>query len=583
MKGLGDYTIPPINKFAADGDPKTLGEIYAYGFRNAHRLSWDLTDGTMFASDIGMNHIEEINIVHNGNNYGWMKREGLFENGVTRPGGALNQLFPLPAEILDGRTKDEFTYPVAMYDHNDGQAVTGGFAYHGRIPALRGKFVFGDIVRGRLFAADLAAMKKADDGIPQTVAPVEEIQLYVRDAGGNRTYVTFRELVEATNGATRHPGGPAHQPQPRRGALHHVEAGRHDPDARSGFGRHDDVGRAPMSMRQSSSCGRRGVPASTAGSVGPEPLVCHQSAGCRIVFPSSRSRIMRNIPTLVVGIALVVAIAGCTQQPTGVAAAAEAMGTTNLNTIRVFRAADPTFAFGQAATPGERWPRFDAKTYAVAVDYQAPAMRLEMLRAQGEHPPHGGGAQPFAADQRTVQLVSGMQAWTEVGAQPVAQPWRRSASALRQVWLTPHGVIKAALTSGATANGNVITLNIEGRDVKATLNDQNLVDRVEYLTTNAVVGDVPVEITYSDYADFGGIKFPTHIVEKQDGFETLDVNIKDVKPNAAVSLERAGKRGPGAGAAGGAERRGGEGRQMASGRSTPPTRAASPWSSRITS
>jgi hypothetical protein len=36
-KGLGDYTIPMANKFAADGDPKTLGEIYAYGFRNAHR------------------------------------------------------------------------------------------------------------------------------------------------------------------------------------------------------------------------------------------------------------------------------------------------------------------------------------------------------------------------------------------------------------------------------------------------------------------------------------------------------------------------------------------------------------------
>jgi hypothetical protein len=201
-KGLGDYTIPPANKFAADGDPKTLGEIYAYGFRNAHRLSWDLTDGTMFASDIGMNHIEEINIVRNGNNYGWMKREGIFENGMTRPGGALNQLFPLAAEILDGRTKDGFTYPVAMYDHNDGQAVTGGFAYRGRVPALRGKFVFGDIVRGRLFVADLATMKKADDDIPQTMAAVEEVQLYVRGAGGNRTYVTFRELIEATNGAT---------------------------------------------------------------------------------------------------------------------------------------------------------------------------------------------------------------------------------------------------------------------------------------------------------------------------------------------------------------------------------------------
>ncbi len=202
MKGLGDYTIPAANKFAADADPKTLGEIYAYGFRNAHRLSWDLTDGTMFACDIGMNHIEEINIVHEGGNYGWMKREGFFENGVTRAGGALNQLFPLPADVMDGRQKDGFMYPVAIYDHNDGQAVSGGLAYYGRIAALRGKFVFGDIVRGRLFAADLAAMKKADDGVPETVAPIEEIQLYVRDASGNRVYVTLRELIEQTRGAT---------------------------------------------------------------------------------------------------------------------------------------------------------------------------------------------------------------------------------------------------------------------------------------------------------------------------------------------------------------------------------------------
>ena len=201
-KGLGDYTVPPGNRFAADGDPATLGEIFAYGFRNAHRLSWDSTDGTMFAADIGMNHIEEINIVRNGENYGWMKREGHWENGMTRPGGNLGQLFALPADVLDGRTTDEFTYPVAMYDHNEGQAVSGGFAYHGRIAALQGKFVFGDVQRGRLFAADVAAMKRADDGVPVTVAPVEEIQLSVRDASGNRVYVTVRELVERTMGAS---------------------------------------------------------------------------------------------------------------------------------------------------------------------------------------------------------------------------------------------------------------------------------------------------------------------------------------------------------------------------------------------
>jgi hypothetical protein len=193
-KGLGDYTIPMANKFAARNDPSILGEIYAYGFRNAHRLSWD-SDGTMFASDIGMDNIEEINIVRNGENYGWMKREGYFENGRAR-GGALNQLFPLAPEILDGRVKDGFTYPVVVYDHDEGRSVSDGFPYHGRIAALRGKFVFGDIFSGRVFVSDLAAMKKADDGIPQTVAPVEEIQLYVRDAAGKRVDVSFKELVE---------------------------------------------------------------------------------------------------------------------------------------------------------------------------------------------------------------------------------------------------------------------------------------------------------------------------------------------------------------------------------------------------
>jgi Glucose / Sorbosone dehydrogenase len=197
-KGLGDYTIPMANKFAASAVPGVLGEIYAYGFRNAHRLSWD-TDGTMFASDIGMNHIEEINIVRNGENYGWMKREGYFANGRPR-GGELNELYPLAPEILDGRVKDGFTYPVVVYDHDEGRAVTDGFPYRGRIAALNGKFIFGDIYNGRVFVSDLDAMKKADDGIPRTVAPIEELQLYVRDASGKRVDVSFRDLIDKAMG-----------------------------------------------------------------------------------------------------------------------------------------------------------------------------------------------------------------------------------------------------------------------------------------------------------------------------------------------------------------------------------------------
>src|SRR4029453_7974869 len=150
-----------------------------------------------------------------------------------------------------------------------------------------------------------------------------------------------------------------------------------------------------------------------------------------------------------VGIALLTAISGCAQQKKGIEAAAEAMGATSLNSIE-YSGSGSAYAFGQAFAPGERWPRFEAKTYAVAVNYQTPAMRVDMVRAQGEHPPKGGGGQPVATDQRTIQVVSGKYAWSEGGAQPAANPGAVTER-LRQVWLTPHGVIKAAVASGAKA------------------------------------------------------------------------------------------------------------------------------------
>jgi glyoxylase-like metal-dependent hydrolase (beta-lactamase superfamily II) len=240
---------------------------------------------------------------------------------------------------------------------------------------------------------------------------------------------------------------------------------------------------------------------------------------------------MRTITAL--GVALAIVVSACSR-PSGAAAAADAMGATDLNSIQ-FTGRGTNYAFGQAYTPGGPWPRFEVKTYTVAIDYQTPAMKLDMLRAQGEHPPRGGGAQPFANDQRTIQVVSGTHAWTEGAAQPAPNPAAVS-DRLRQIWLTPHGVVKAALASGAPTDSSVFTFKADDRDVRVTLNSQNLVEKVEYLTTNSVVGDVPVELTYSDYAPFGNIQFPKHIVEKQDGFPTLDVTISDVQPNAAVSL-----------------------------------------------
>jgi glyoxylase-like metal-dependent hydrolase (beta-lactamase superfamily II) len=243
---------------------------------------------------------------------------------------------------------------------------------------------------------------------------------------------------------------------------------------------------------------------------------------------------MRISWTLVAGLAVALSTPVHAQERTGVAAAAEAMGATSLNSIE-YTGSGEVFSFGQAFEPGGRWPRFIQRTYGAAINYQTPAMRLVQVRSQGEHPPRGGGAQAVAADQRTVSVVSGKFAWQEAGAQATPNS-AAVGDRLHQLWATPHGVIKAAMANAGKVDGNTITAMVDGREFKATLNAQNLVEKVSYLSTNDVVGDYPIEIAYSDYADFGGVKFPRHIVQTEDGHPTLDITVNDVKPNAAVTI-----------------------------------------------
>ena len=80
---------------------------------------------------------------------------------------------------------------------------------------------------------------------------------------------------------------------------------------------------------------------------------------------------MRTMTALVAVLALTVALSGCSAK-TGVAAAADAMGATNLNSIQ-FSGSGTNYAYGQAYTPNGPWPRFEVKNYIAAVDYQAPA------------------------------------------------------------------------------------------------------------------------------------------------------------------------------------------------------------------
>ena len=137
------YGIPLDNPFVTQGD--VADEIWAYGLRHAQHFSWH-TDGRMFIADIGQNQVEEINVGVAGANYGWRLREGTFATAFAVEEATPGLVYPLPSD--DG---DDFTYPVAQYDHDEGNAVSGGFVYRGaRIPELRNKFVFSELVRGRV-------------------------------------------------------------------------------------------------------------------------------------------------------------------------------------------------------------------------------------------------------------------------------------------------------------------------------------------------------------------------------------------------------------------------------------------------
>lgn len=148
----GGYGIPPGNPFTQSRDAAVRKELWAYGFRNPHRMSWDMAHGRrMIAVDIGESNAEEVNLIEPGGSYGW---------GVGLLEGTLHIDAGTDAKAVRAATAAElapYHAPFGEYDHSDGSAITGGYVYHGPLAALRDKYVFGDIVTGRLFYMNLGA------------------------------------------------------------------------------------------------------------------------------------------------------------------------------------------------------------------------------------------------------------------------------------------------------------------------------------------------------------------------------------------------------------------------------------------
>jgi glyoxylase-like metal-dependent hydrolase (beta-lactamase superfamily II) len=239
------------------------------------------------------------------------------------------------------------------------------------------------------------------------------------------------------------------------------------------------------------------------------------------------------------------ALAGCTRNPQAVLQeAAATTGATNLKSIQ-YSGSGSNFALGQSFSPDAPWPRFNVKTYTRAIDYDARSSREELLRTQAEEPPRGGGQQPLVGEQQQRFMVSGEHAWNMPGDTPTPAPAAAEERQL-QIWLTPHGFLKAAMANNASGvahvdggrNVTVFSFTALGKfKVNGVVNDQNLVEKVETWVPNPVLGDMLVETHYSDYKDFNGVKFPTHIHQVSGGHPTLELTVSDVQPNVSAALE----------------------------------------------
>ena len=221
-----------------------------------------------------------------------------------------------------------------------------------------------------------------------------------------------------------------------------------------------------------------------------------------------------------------------------IARASQAMGGSNLKSIR-YTTEGTGYTFGQAFVPTAAWPKITVHSQARSINYDTGSMREEITLSRAE--PTGGGGYPLQGQQRNEQFVSGAFAWNQAAAGPQPGP-RFVADRVHQMWITPHGVLKAAQRNKATAQSRsdgatALTFTEPGRfSATAIVGADGLVQQVDSRAPDPVLGEVDVVTRYSNYRDLGGVKFPGRIEQSMAGQPVLDVQVRDVQPNAAVDI-----------------------------------------------
>ena len=216
---------------------------------------------------------------------------------------------------------------------------------------------------------------------------------------------------------------------------------------------------------------------------------------------------------------------------------ADALDVSTTKTFQ-FTANGSMYNLGQNVNPAAPWPRFFVKSFTRVYDFTAGSMRDEVTRMAADTPTVG-------PEQRVVISVSGEHAWNGTGKETTPRLFEAPQRA-HEIVISPHGLLRAAFASNAavtkkTIDGRamtVISFTHQGKHkIVAYANDQNALERVESSYGHPIVGDMKVLTYYGPYRDFAGVKFPTKIIQYQDGLATLDLTVTAVRANPPVDIE----------------------------------------------
>ena len=179
------YLIPQDNPFVENKSAKP--EIWAYGFRNPWRFSFDKKSGKLFVADVGQNQYEEVNIVERGGNYGWKIMEA---NHCFEPEKNCN---------MQG-----LKTPIFEYEHSEGISITGGYVYNGtEHSGLMGKYIFADWT-GPMFFLEQSGDIWKKGNIELINKPSGDLKVlgFAEDKDGELYILTNREVgPKGKNGA----------------------------------------------------------------------------------------------------------------------------------------------------------------------------------------------------------------------------------------------------------------------------------------------------------------------------------------------------------------------------------------------